>query len=111
MPHIRRAGYQCRDGRCDPSSERVADRIGADLGRVDLSSSELHGASFQGANLERANLSSSELIGANLLGAIAGGIVEYLSLVTGFRFLLVVVAALYASAFLFGRQHLTPARA
>jgi uncharacterized protein YjbI with pentapeptide repeats len=41
--------------------------------RVDLSSSELHGASFQGANLERANLSSSELIGANMQGVNARG--------------------------------------
>src|SRR5439155_12588747 len=54
---------------------------------------------------------STTAFGANLLGAIAGGIVEYLSLVTGFRFLLVVVAVLYASAFAFGRQHLSPARA
>jgi hypothetical protein len=39
--------------------------------------------------------------GANLLGAIAGGLLEYLALVTGYRFLLVVVAVLYALAFLF----------
>ena len=44
--------------------------------------------------------------GANLLGAIVGGALEYLSLITGFNFLLVVVAALYGLAFLFGRRHL-----
>jgi hypothetical protein len=37
---------------------------------------------------------------ANLLGAIVGGMLEYLSLVTGYRFLLVVVGMLYALAFL-----------
>jgi hypothetical protein len=44
--------------------------------------------------------------GANLLGAILGGVVEYLSLITGFRFLLVIVAVLYGLAFVFGRRHL-----
>ncbi|HUC35789.1 MAG TPA: hypothetical protein VMR97_01555 [Acidimicrobiales bacterium] len=50
--------------------------------------------------------SSTTAFGANLLGAIVGGVLEYLSLVTGFRFLLVVVAALYGLAFVFGRRHL-----
>jgi hypothetical protein len=36
---------------------------------------------------------------ANLLGAMIGGVLEYLALVTGYRFLLVVVAALYGLAF------------
>jgi SAM-dependent methyltransferase len=49
--------------------------------------------------------------GANLLGAILGGVLEYLSLITGFRFLLVVVAVLYGLAFLFGRRHLSGAGA
>jgi hypothetical protein len=44
--------------------------------------------------------SSTIAFGANLLGAIGGGMLEYLSLYTGYRFLLVVVAALYALAFL-----------
>ena len=37
--------------------------------------------------------------GANLLGAMFGGVLEYLSLITGYRFLLVVVGVLYALAF------------
>ena len=49
---------------------------------------------------------STTAFGANLLGAVVGGVIEYLSLVTGFRFLLVVVAVLYGLAFLFGRRHL-----
>jgi hypothetical protein len=49
---------------------------------------------------------STTAFGANLLGAVVGGVLEYLSLVTGFRFLLVVVAVLYGLAFLFGRRHL-----
>ncbi len=43
--------------------------------------------------------SSSVAFATNLLGAIVGGCLEYLSLVTGYRFLLVVVAALYGLAF------------
>ena len=49
---------------------------------------------------------STTAFGANLLGAMVGGMLEYLSLVTGFRFLLIVVAVLYALAFFFGRHHL-----
>jgi hypothetical protein len=37
---------------------------------------------------------------SNLLGAMVGGMLEYLSLLTGYRFLLLVVGALYALAFL-----------
>lgn len=36
--------------------------------------------------------------GVNLLGAMVGGVAEYLSLVTGFRILLVVIAACYVGA-------------
>ena len=50
--------------------------------------------------------SSTTAFGANLLGAIVGGVLAYLSLITGFRFLLVVVAVLYGLAFAFGRGHL-----
>jgi hypothetical protein len=38
--------------------------------------------------------------GVNLLGAMAGGVAEYLSLVTGFRVLLLVIAACYVGALL-----------
>jgi hypothetical protein len=44
--------------------------------------------------------------GANLLGAMVGGVLEYASLVTGYRALLIVVAVLYGLAFLTGRRHL-----
>ena len=43
--------------------------------------------------------SATTAFAANLLGAIVGGMVEYVSLVTGYRFLLVVVGVLYALAF------------
>jgi hypothetical protein len=36
--------------------------------------------------------------GANLLGAMAGGVAEYLSLITGFRVLLAVIALCYIGA-------------
>jgi hypothetical protein len=55
---------------------------------------------------------SSTAFGANLLGAMVGGICEYLSLIVGYRWLLALVAFLYALAFLAGRGHLrTPGRA
>ena len=44
--------------------------------------------------------SATTAFAANLLGAIVGGMVEYVSLITGYRFLLVVVGVLYALAFL-----------
>jgi hypothetical protein len=37
---------------------------------------------------------------SNLLGAMAGGALEYVALLTGFRSLLLVVALLYGAAFL-----------
>ena len=53
---------------------------------------------------------STLAFGANLLGAIAGGVLEYLALATGYRFLLVVVAILYALAFA-ARRVVAPAHA
>jgi hypothetical protein len=45
---------------------------------------------------------STVAFGAYLLGAMVGGVLEYSSLIFGYRALLIVVAGLYASAFLFG---------
>ncbi len=47
---------------------------------------------------------STTAFGANLLGAMVGGTIEYVSLITGYRALLVVVALLYALAWAFGRR-------
>jgi hypothetical protein len=44
--------------------------------------------------------------GTNLLGAMAGGVAEYMSLVTGFRALLFVIAACYIVAVLARRAEL-----
>jgi SAM-dependent methyltransferase len=41
---------------------------------------------------------------SNLLGAVVGGAVEYLALITGYQALLIVVAALYALAWLFATR-------
>ncbi len=49
---------------------------------------------------------SATAFGANLLGAMVGGILEYASLVVGYRWLLVFVAVLYGLAFLTGYRHL-----
>jgi len=47
--------------------------------------------------------------GANLLGAMVGGVAEYLSLVTGFRALLVVIALCYVAALAARRLESSPA--
>ncbi len=46
-----------------------------------------------------ATASSTTAFGANLLGAMMGGLIEYVSLVVGFRALLPLVALLYLAAF------------
>jgi hypothetical protein len=46
---------------------------------------------------------------ANLFGAMIGGCLEYLSLVTGYRLLLVVAALLYLAAVLIGQRQLAKA--
>ncbi|MEO6834366.1 MAG: spermidine synthase [Candidatus Tumulicola sp.] len=48
--------------------------------------------------------SSTIAFGANLLGAMVGGILEYSSLILGYRSLLWIVAVLYGLAFLFARR-------
>jgi SAM-dependent methyltransferase len=50
---------------------------------------------------------SATAFGANLLGAMFGGILEYASLIVGYRALLIIVALLYGAAFLTGRKDLT----
>jgi len=50
----------------------------------------------------RAVGSSTIAFGANLLGAMVGGVLEYSSLIVGYRSLLPLVALLYALAFFFG---------
>jgi hypothetical protein len=47
----------------------------------------------------RESSSASTAFAANLLGAILGGMIEYVSLITGYRALLIVVAVLYGAAF------------
>jgi hypothetical protein len=50
---------------------------------------------------------STTAFGANLLGAMVGGTIEYLSLVTGYRALLIVAALLYALAWAFGGRKIS----
>jgi hypothetical protein len=52
--------------------------------------------------------SSNVAFGANLLGAMVGGVLEYVSLITGYRALLILVGALYAAAFGLQRFALIP---
>jgi hypothetical protein len=41
---------------------------------------------------------------SNLIGAMVGGVLEYTALVTGYQALLIIVAALYAAAYLAGSR-------
>jgi SAM-dependent methyltransferase len=52
----------------------------------------------------RTSSSATADFGANLLGAMAGGVAEYLSLVAGYRFLLIPVGACYLLAVVIGRR-------
>lgn len=57
----------------------------------------------------KATSESASAFGANLLGAMFGGLLEYASLIIGYRSLLFLVAALYGIAFLTGRKELAVA--
>ncbi len=48
----------------------------------------------------RDSANSTAAFGANLVGAMVGGLLEYASLITGYRNLLLIVALLYGAAFL-----------
>jgi hypothetical protein len=52
----------------------------------------------------RDSASAAADFGANLLGAMMGGIAEYLSLLAGYRFLLILVAGCYLLAVILGRD-------
>jgi hypothetical protein len=47
---------------------------------------------------------SSTAFAANLLGAMVGGTLEYIALITGYHFLLIVIGVLYGLAFVTGRR-------
>ena len=46
---------------------------------------------------------SGDAFAANLLGAMVGGALEYVALITGYRFLLIVIGVLYGLAFVTSR--------
>jgi Spermine/spermidine synthase domain len=73
---------------------------------VVLAFAPIFGANMVFAQRFRDSGDSTTAFGANLLGAMLGGVLEYASLVVGYRWLLVLVAVLYALAFLTGRRHL-----
>jgi hypothetical protein len=53
---------------------------------------------------------SGTAFAVNLLGAMVGGALEYLSLVTGYRVLLVVIGGLYGLAFVTGLRSRSASR-
>lgn len=73
---------------------------------VVLAFAPIFGANMVFAQRFRESGDSTTAFGANLLGAMLGGVLEYASLVVGYRWLLVLAAVLYALAFLAGRRHL-----
>ena len=56
----------------------------------------------------RRSSSTAADFGANLLGAMIGGVAEYLSLLAGYRFLLILVAGCYLLAVVIDRRRLRP---
>ena len=70
------------------------------LGAAALAFAPIFMANLVFAQRFRECASSTTAFAANLLGAIVGGMIEYVALITGYRFLLVVVGVLYALAFL-----------
>ena len=52
----------------------------------------------------RETKSADMAFASNLIGATVGGVLEYAALITGYRGLLVIVALLYAAAWLFGAR-------
>src|SRR6266511_4632624 len=52
----------------------------------------------------RKSTSVARDFGANLLGGMVGGVTEYVSLATGFQFLLILIACCYVLALLTRRQ-------
>jgi spermine/spermidine synthase len=57
----------------------------------------------------RDSSSAADNFGANLLGAMVGGVGEYVSLITGYRFLLIVVAGCYLGAVVTDRRRVARA--
>ncbi len=55
--------------------------------------------------------SSGTAFAANLLGAMVGGTLEYLSLISGYQFLLILAGILYGLAFVTGRKRMAAQRA
>jgi hypothetical protein len=43
-------------------------------------------------------------LGSNVLGSVAGGAIEYLSLITGLRFLILIMAVLYGASAVWARR-------
>jgi hypothetical protein len=74
------------------------------LAAVLLAFTPIFAANVVFADRFRSVSTSTVAFGTNLLGAMVGGMLEYASLVVGYRALLVVASALYGLAFVFGRS-------
>jgi hypothetical protein len=93
-----------------PSSLLALSPLPRFFAAVVIAFAPIFGANMVFAQRFRDTGDSATAFGANLLGAMAGGVLEYLSLIVGYRWLLVLVAILYGLAFVTGRRHLHAAR-
>jgi hypothetical protein len=83
-----------------PASLLALSTVPRFLAAVGLAFAPIFLANLVFAQRFRDTASATTAFAANLLGAMVGGMLEYLSLITGYRALLIVVAGLYALAFL-----------
>ncbi len=84
----------------EPERLLVLDRPVRLLAAIALTFAPVFLANLIFAERFRESVSSTIAFGANLLGAMVGGLLEYGSLVIGYRALIPIVAILYAAAFL-----------
>jgi SAM-dependent methyltransferase len=89
-----------------PSALLTLDFVPRFVAAVTLSFLPIFMANLVFAQRFKSTSASATAFGANLLGAMFGGLLEYASLIIGYRMLLVVVALLYGLAFLTGRKEL-----
>jgi hypothetical protein len=84
--------------------------VRAVLGAVLVSLPLLAGGTIFATSLARSG-SAERALAANLIGAMAGGLLEYVSMIIGFRALVLVAAVLYGVAFLSREQSSSGAEA
>jgi hypothetical protein len=60
------------------------------------------------SRFQRESSDSAVAFGVNMIGAMIGGVLEYLALITGYHFLLILIAIFYTLAFFLGKKTKLP---